>query len=45
MTFYMFSRCNACVRGMISDVSAQKHEFCRSVTDELRLREQNVEPN
>jgi len=36
----MFSGCNACIGGLISGVSAQKHDFCRSVIDELRLSEQ-----
>ena len=36
----MLSGCNACIRGLISGVSAQKHDFCRFVTDELRLSEQ-----
>jgi len=45
MTFSMFFGCNACIRGLIFGVSTQKCDFCRSVTKELRLSEQNVEPN
>jgi len=37
MMFSMSSGCNACVRGLISSVSAQNCEFCRSDTNELRL--------
>jgi len=39
MTFSMLSGCNACIRGLNFGVSAQKHDFCRSVTNELRLSE------
>jgi len=43
--FYMFSGCNARIRGLIAGVFAQKYDFLQVCTDELRLSEQNVETN